>query len=359
MILPMKRRWLLWLCAAVFFSVVTVLWIIVIRSYQDYQNIPLHHLIGNRPSSLKSLKENGFPFSFLVIGDTRGSEISEALVEQALMKGDPSFIVMLGDIVRKPDIWRHRFFLKEMMEYVKLMGPVFLTPGNHDIHDIDEGSQIKIRERQVTPEVYDGLYGARNFNFIFNDCLFIICDIGKGKPGDLNYLRDTLSQNGKNRKHIFVFRHVPPSWLVFNNKSSPERDEFSSLLETYKVTTIFFGNYHGYVRVQRGGVNYVISGGGGSRLKKVHGGEFHHILRITVDADRIREDIISVPKHIELDVRLEETVFILLFPILQGGIWKFYAILVILLAGTGYSILSLLRTFWHNRAESKLLPEQK
>ena len=113
------------------------------------------------------------------------------------------------------------------------------------------------------------------------------------------------------------------------------------------------------MRVQRGGVNYVISGGGGGRLKQVHGGEFHHILRITVDADRIREDIISVPKHIELDVRLEETVFILLFPILQGGIWKFYAILVILLAGTGYSILSLLRTFWHNRANSKLSPEQK
>ena len=128
-----RKRLLLWLFPSIFFISITILWWVVIEFHRDYQSIPPHHLIGNRPSTVAALKEEGFPFSFLVIGDTSGSETAETLMEMALKKGKPSFMVILGDFVKKPDIWNHRFFLTEMTVEINPSFPVFLVSGKHDI----------------------------------------------------------------------------------------------------------------------------------------------------------------------------------------------------------------------------------
>jgi len=90
----------------------------------------------------------------------------------AFEKGNPSFIVILGDFVRKPDVWNHRFFLTEMTTEINLPFPVFLVSGNHDFDDT--GEVVKRTERRVTSEVYESLYGVKDFDFVFNKCLFII-----------------------------------------------------------------------------------------------------------------------------------------------------------------------------------------
>jgi len=324
-----RKRSLFWLFLSIFFIFLAIVWWVVIEFLQDYQNIPPHHLIGNTPSTIAALKEEGFPFSFLVIGDTHGSETAETLIDMAMKKGSPSFMVILGDFVKKPDIWNHHFFLTEMTAEINPPFPVFLVSGNHDIDYI--GSKIKGSDRRVTPEIFESLYGARNFDFIFNDCLFIICGVDLKSPAVyLDYLRQTLNNNGKGRKHIFVFIHYPPKGLAEHIKGSlpiPREEEFFTLLEDHKVTACFFGDYHGYWRGQRKGVNLIVSGGGG-RLKRSQPewGKFHHILKITVEPEKFVEEVITIQEQFELEDKFEEWIFTNIFPLLGTSAKNYYLI---------------------------------
>ena len=337
---------LLWFFLSVFFASITLLWWVVIEFHRDYQSISPHHLIGNKPAGVAALKEGGLPCSFLVIGDTSGSETTETLIEMALKKDRSSFMVILGDFVKKPDIWNHRFFLTEMIAEINPSFPVFLVPGNHDIDYT--GLRIKVSERRVTPEIYESLYGARNFDFIFNNCLFVICGVDLEKPTQyLSYLQETLSKKGGGKKHIFVFIHYPPKGLADHIEGSlpiPKEEEFFTLLENHEVTACFFGDYHGYWRGQRKGVNLIVSGGGG-RLKpsQPDWGKFHHILKITVEPKKFVEEVITIQKQSELEDTFEEWVFASIFPILGNSATIYYLFFVGFIMVVGYSLLKLAR----------------
>lgn len=347
--LRMKRkRFFIWVFATIFLIFVTYLWWVIIGFLKDYQNIPPQHLIGNRPSSVAALNEGIIPFSFLVLGDTKGSEVAETLIETALKKNHSSFMVILGDFVKKPDIWNHRFFLTEMTAEIKPPFPVFLVSGNHDIDY--SGLRIKKSDRRVTPEIYESLYGERNFDFIFHDCLFVICGVDLNFPMFyLDYLRQVLSHKGKGRKHIFVFIHYPPKGLSDHIEGSlpiPREEEFFDILEDYKVTTCFFGDYHSYWRGQRKGVNLIVSGGGGGRLKssQPEWGKFHHILKITVEPEKFTEEIITVRKQFGLEDAFEEWVFTNIFPMLGTSARIYHIIIAGFIMIGGYCLFQTGRT---------------
>ncbi len=326
-----KKRALCRLVLTILFLFLTALFGWTIKLHRHYQSIPSEHFIGNRLSNVQALKEKGFPFSFLVIGDTQGSERVEVLTELALKKEKPTFMIILGDFVKKPDLWDHHFFLTEMVSELKLSFPVFLVAGNHDVDYTS--SKIKQKERRVTKEIYESLYGAMNFDFIFDNCLFILCGVDLKNPAVFfNYLRETLSQKGEGRRYIFVFIHYPPKELTEHINGSlpvPNEEDFFSLLETYKVTTCFFGDYHGYWRGQRRGVNLIVSGGGGGRLKQSQPewGKFHHILRVSVNHDIITEDVITLSNRwISFEDIFEERVFTKLFPMVRHRGWILYGL---------------------------------
>jgi len=340
--LKVNRRSSLWLASAILFLILTVLSGIVIKYHWNYQSIPSNHLIGNSISNLKNSKEDDFPFSFLVIGDTRGSEKAERLIEMALEKGTTSFMVILGDFVGKPDIWNHCFFLTEMTVEIRPPFPVFLVSGNHDIDDA--GEVIKQTERRVTSEAYESLYGPKDFDFVFNNCLFIIYDNASPRNRS-SYLRETLSKKGEGKQHIFVFMHCPPRGLAKHISGEIPNEEFFTLLEGYKVTACFFGHYHGYWRGQRKGVNLIISGGGGGHLEPSRWGAFHHILKVTVWQEKISEEIITIQGQNVWEDRFEEWVFTHLFPPLGGSGWLLYGILIFFLVLDVYCFVRAISSF--------------
>lgn len=346
----MKKRSLLGLVLTILFGFLSFLLGLAMQFHQDFHKIPVHHLIGNRASTVTALKEEGLPFSFLVIGDTRGSEVSETLIEMALKKGTSSFMVILGDFVKEPDIWNHRFFLTEMTTEIRPPFPVFLVPGNHDIDYFH--SSRRSDQRRVTQEVYESLYGPMNFDFTLNHCLFIICGVDLEKPTHyLSYLRDTLFKRGSGKRHIFVFIHYPPKGLAYHIEGSlplPGEEDFFSILETYKVSTCFFGDYHGYWRGQKKGVNLIVSGGGGPLKKsQPEWGKFHHLLRITVEQDKVSEEIFAIRGQIELGDLFERWVFMNLFPHIQNSGWLIYLIFVILLLISGFLFFKFLKIVRH------------
>lgn len=325
----------------IFSMVFTCLGWLVIEFHHSYLSIPSHHLIGNRSSNVNAMKEKGFPFSFLVIGDTRGSETAEALIKMAFEKGNVSFMVILGDFVRNPDIWNHRFFLAEMTREISLPCPVFLVSGNDDFDDT--GEAIKQTERRVTSKVYESLYGAKNFDFVFNQCLFVICDNAypRSRFSYLSYLRETLSKEGEGKSRIFVFMHSPPRGLAEHISGEIPDDEFFSLFTSYKAITSFFGHYHGYWRGQRKGVNLIVCGGGGGHFHPWYPrwGSFHHILKVTVWQDKVSEEIIPIYGASSIEDNFEEWVFTHLFPALAGRDWILYGIFIFFLVSDVYCII--------------------
>ncbi|MGQ9846754.1 MAG: metallophosphoesterase family protein [Bacteroidales bacterium] len=311
----------------------------IIKYYRAYQSLPSEHLVGNKNSNVQKLEKEGFPFSFLVIGDIERSEKGEVLIKKALKNGRFSFLILLGDVVRKPDIWEHRFFLTDMVTEIKPPFPVFIVPGNHDIDYTSK--KIKHNERRVTQKVFDFLYGARSFDFIFNHCLFILLEVDPRNPnGYLNYLHEVLAKKGEGKKYIFVFIHFPPKGFGALKDFLPNEDQFFSILERYKVTTCFFGHYHGYRRGQRKGVNLVVAGGGG-RLKKTQSewGKFHHILKVSVDEHIISENLIVLEKGIYFEKSFENWVFTHLFPIVEDRGWILYIGAILFFWGGVYFLI--------------------
>jgi len=331
----LRTRKSLWMASSLLSLLCCVLLVLSFGWHKDYRIGPTEDQIGNKVSSLKGLKEKGFPFSFLVVGDPHGSPTGTQLMKKAIKEGPSSFMVILGDLMYEPDVRFHRYFMSTLTKEVNPPFPVFLVPGNHDINY--NGRKKIASEWSITPERYESLYGSMHFDFVFNDCLFILCGIDeRDREGYLRFLRETLFQKGKGRKHIFIFMHPPPSDIgIPDSYPFPGREEFFSLLETYRVTSCFFGDYHGYWRVETKGTNLIVSGGGGGSLKKIQPewGKFHHLLRITVDENGFSEGMMIFPGTV-VDIRgtLKKWMFIHLFPTLKDRGWILYVLFLCFLS---------------------------
>lgn len=125
--------------------------------------------------------------------------------------------------------------------------------------------------------------------------------------------------------------HCPPRGLAKHISGDIPDEEFFSLLEIYKVTACFFGDYHGYWRGQRKGVNLIVSGGGGGHLKPSRWGAFHHILKVTVWQDKVSEEIISINSSSSMEDQFEEWVFTHLLPIIRDRVWILYFLVFLFL----------------------------
>ena len=311
--------------------------IAVIQIEKDYRHIPSQYPIGNRAVLAQGLKEKGFPFSFLVISDTHNDENAYALLKEMVTGTDASFLIHVGDAVSAPDIWMHRYFIKKMTGDFKPPFPVFLAPGNHDI---DYGFQRVPENQRVSPEIYRSIYGATSFDFAYNNCLFILCGVDLKKPdGFVDDLRGVLSKKAAGKKHIFVFIHYPPR-AVITGFDFPREQEFLSLLKTYKVTTCFFGHYHGYHRDQIDGTNMIVLGGGGGSLKRWQSnwGKFHHGLKITVGEDTLTEDIMVLQKEVFFHHSMGWGIVVGILPLVQNRIWMVYVFLFLFSCCTALSL---------------------
>jgi hypothetical protein len=226
-----------------------------------------------------------------------------------------------------------------MIQNLNLFFPVFLVSGNHDMDY--PPSKIKQSEDRVTPEVYELFYGPLNFDFTFNNCLFIICGFKrKNQYSYVEYLRDTLLKKGEGKKYIFVFIHIPPKGLMKRiDTLSPQESELYSLLDTHKVTTCFLGHHHGYLRIQRKNVNYVISAGGGGTLgrKDFYRENFHHMLRVNVDREKVTEEIVPIVKTKSIESLYEEWFFTRVLEIINKRVIVLYLLSVLFLLWGIYS----------------------
>ena len=248
--------------------------------------------------NIEQLKSIEPPFHFAVIGDSRdGDKVYVRLMERALER-KPHFFVHLGDMIPHPEE-------KEWQKFLEISKPIdvpfFPVVGNHEIFARGRGEKL-YREQFHLP-------GEKTYYaFRAGGILFVILDseTGKGRivNEQLSWLEGTLSSSEEGYKLVFIHRplFLPRDSLKRGramDRYPLERDNLHRLFLKTGVKVVFEGDDHRYDRMEKDGILYLITGGGGAPLTsfKKRGG-FFHCTWISVQQERVEGEVVDLDGRI-------------------------------------------------------------
>jgi predicted phosphodiesterase len=246
---------------------------------------------------LAALEKIEGKFSFVVLGDNRSGDDEYRKLISMAMERKPDFIVNTGDQVPTHGKLKYWASFWEMSKPIAV--PYFLTVGNHDVSDID--SELMYKEQVDLPgnELY--------YSFTAGNSLFIVLDsylTGEEKKitaEQYKWLEGVLANSS--RKHKFAFMHHPlypdkdkgRHYGGSLDKYPQERDRLQALFVKNKVTIVFTGHDHLYLRKTADGIPHIIAGGGGAPLyASDKDGGFYHFILVAVEGDRVRGEVVDI-----------------------------------------------------------------
>lgn len=258
-----------------------------------YINSKKSDFISNTESNINSLKKNEgkFPFSFAFMSDTENSDNSLWLIKN-LLESNIDFFVFVGDIVNDSIKSEHRLFYQNVSRFSSEI-PVFIVPSNHDIKD-----------GEFCRSDFEKIYGPVNFNFTYNNCLFIfISNIDQEDIKAKDYLESILSNRSSKIKYTFVFCSTPLRIVLSKVLDCPLWiSEFDRIIDKYKVDYVISGDYHKHLELTDDNkIQHIVSGSGGAHfIEKTPFGRFKNGTKITVYPDAVMREIVVCDKKIIL-----------------------------------------------------------
>jgi 3',5'-cyclic AMP phosphodiesterase CpdA len=232
-------------------------------------------------TALLSLSPKSYPFSFVAYGDTRFTDPADhqhtdperrrAIVKQ-IAADKPDFVVISGDIVYDGGVandWK--VFDQESAPWHEAGMRVFPALGNHDVRG---GEPALVSYFDRFPE----LKQRRWYSVRYGNTLLLIIDSdvehGPGSPqGD--WLKAELNRIPDDVDFVFLGMHHPPytksseHHMGGGHAARPEEQDIAKMLEERQKTLhakliAIAGHVHNYERYEHGGVEYIVSGGGGA-----------------------------------------------------------------------------------------------
>lgn len=268
---------------------------------------PLPTLLGNFESNRERLPdpESNEEFTFAVVGDTMSIGTFERLSEK--LRGlDLNLTFLLGDCSYAGSPAGHRLLRAESSE-VALPCPTFYVVGNHDVTP----DQFNIAQFEAT-------YGPTLFSFEYRNSLFIVLrtlDKRFDNGETLRFLGQFTPEQMASYDHTFAFMHIPPPITADGlGRKMTFSEEIMNKIEGLGIDWVFTGDYHGYVRVERGDVNYIVTGGGGGHLEGNDVEPFHHAVIVKVMDGRVEERILPVERNYDIEDALEKVAYLYLGP---------------------------------------------
>ena len=256
-----------------------------------------------------ALPDAGRALTFLVYGDTRnggavGAELARLAVAEA-----PDLVLYTGDIV--PDGsdergWR-TFFADERALLADV--PLYPTLGNHELFRDDDAAHFR-RFFALPGDGRERLY----YHFRFGPAEFVVLDGNAPTPAETAWLRATLdAADADHVANIFVLVHQPPLSLGDHCGAALDEADWLPLFEQHHVRAVFAGHDHAYERMERRGVRYFVSGGGGAPVyrekscaavdraaKRVYR-SVHHLLRVRVEGTNVEVTALAVADGAPID----------------------------------------------------------
>jgi len=249
------------------------------------------------------------PLTFLVYGDTRnGGPVAAALAKLALEQS-PDLVLYTGDIV--PDGASERgwatFFADERALLADV--PLYPTLGNHEIFH-DAGATHFRRYFALPDDGREKLY----YHFRFGPAEFIVLEGNAPSPAQTAWLATTLdAAAAAHAAHVFVLVHQPPLSLGDHCGAALDEADWMTRFEQHHVRAVFGGHDHAYERMERRGVRYFVSGGGGApvyaekscaafdRAAKRSYRPVHHLLRVRVEGTNVEVTALAIGDQAPID----------------------------------------------------------
>ncbi len=224
---------------------------------------------------------------FAIFGDVAGSEFPFASKQsgyyaykniiKSIAARQPDFAVSTGDLALRAAHLAYRR-LRKLLRYVPF--PLIATPGNHDIVD----------RSVVHSQFFHALFGSDHGDVTVGSVRIVLINNAWGSFEDeqLKWIDQTFAKPST-AKSTLVFCHKP----VFDPRENtyygmehrPHAEYLHSLFVKHKVCAVFSGHIHSLLHTERDGVHYIISGGGGSKLKTAQ--DTHHYLWCEASANGI------------------------------------------------------------------------
>ncbi len=218
------------------------------------------------------------PFRFVVFGDSRGGAIGSPNLEHeaaiaAIIDESPALYFNTGDLVSAGanlDNWAYFFTAEhDLMAHVPLY-PIF---GNHEDDEENGLTGDDNWGRYFAPP--DANRHPTYYSFDYLNAHFVVIDVEKWEtllvPDILQngWLRDDLDAANENPKtnFTFAFLHEPPfSYKEGRTGNTATLLILNPIFRDYGVDAVFEGHDHFYARHEMGGINHIVTGGGGAPL---------------------------------------------------------------------------------------------
>ena len=224
------------------------------------------------------------PTRFVAVGDVGTGGPAQEAIARRMTEVPFDFMLLLGDIAYESGTaaqLQGKFFApyKDVMRYV----PIFPSIGNHE---------RRTREGEPYFEAFVLPEPERYYSFDWGDVHFVAIDTTQRDAKQVQWLDDDLRKN--KQPWVIVFGHHP---MYTNSLRGPQmwiRQAFAKTLTNHKVDMVVTGHEHQYERFKVGGVNYIVSGGGGGRLTRFFGTQralkqatVHHYLSFEVTKNKL------------------------------------------------------------------------
>lgn len=213
---------------------------------------PIFTLIGNQmrvvPPVDTVLSYPAVPLKIAIYGDSRcGHSVHQRIVEQ-ILQFKPKIVVHLGDMVNSGDD------IEEWKQFFEITLPLrrraFFQPlkGNHENPDT----------------FYNEFFGLYNYHATIGDLEMIFLDLEQGIEKATDFLRSLDLSD----KKILIFTHYP----IFTG--GPHSKDYlvqkavflHNVFRDINVKIVFSAHDHGYQRIERDGITYIVSAGGGASI---------------------------------------------------------------------------------------------
>lgn len=242
--------------------------------------------------------------SFGVLGDSgrtdgrgRQGDVVKRIVEHA----DHDLVIHTGDLVypegERKD-YREAFFVPfaPLIENT----PFYPSIGNHDVRADDAAPLLEAFHLPTNDA--DG--SERFYSFDYGSVHFVCLDTSTSdlSPGgeQASWLDRDLAAATAPWKVVFF--HKSPFSEALHGDDGEVQKAFVPIFESYGVDIVFTGHDHNYQRFKpKGGVHYVVTGGGGTKLRRVSRSDglaaaevAYHFVHVTVDATTLRLEAVDV-----------------------------------------------------------------
>ena len=226
---------------------------------------------------LTTSPQRNSPFRFAAYGDSRSDPEVHKAITAAIAAENASLVINTGDLVSSDDDMEG---WKDFMKAVESLSNsvYYSTIGNHES---DAVNYLRFFAYPGNERYYSFWYGD-----IFFVCLNTNESFDKYSQQYIWFLTELEKAAVLNPAFTIVFFHHPPYSFGPHGDHFYVKEYLVSVFESYGVDIVLNGHDHGYQRMEKNGVNYIITAGGGAPLYeilpepglKAYGQSHHYVL---------------------------------------------------------------------------------